>query len=175
MISERQKSVFENHQRIEDSHLEEARQWEKKVENKRLMAANNWRAKMHCMQTIAEGRMADIERRKYVRKRNAVARKKAQVNSIKLTYSELPRTTSSTYSPQTMSFFLLSNMNHGNFKVKLLNCNFIPTSDRGWSGSAGEDERHCDGDYGVRLQRASQHTPRQLQNKVRFNRRIELS
>ena len=74
-----QKSVFEDHQRTEDTHLEEAKAWEKMVENNRVKAANSWRAKMHCMQTIAEGRMADIERRKYDRKRYALERKKAQV------------------------------------------------------------------------------------------------
>ena len=49
------------------------------VEKNRTKAANNWRAKMHFMQTIAEGRMSDIERRKYDRKRNALERKKNQV------------------------------------------------------------------------------------------------
>ena len=78
-LTEQQKMVFDNHVRIEDTHLDEAKEWEKKVENNRAKAASNWRAKMHCMQTIAEGRMADIERRKYDRKRNATARKYAKV------------------------------------------------------------------------------------------------
>ena len=72
--------MFENHVRIEDTHLDEAKAWEKKVERNRAKAARKWRAKMHCMQTIAEGRMADIERRKYDRKRNAAARQAAKVN-----------------------------------------------------------------------------------------------
>ena len=71
--------MFENHVRIEDTHLDEAKAWEKKVERNRAKAARKWRAKMHCMQTIAEGRMADIERRKYDRKRNAAERQAAKV------------------------------------------------------------------------------------------------
>lgn len=67
--------------RTEDMRLEEARAWQKKVEDNRVKAANSWRAKMHCMQTIATGRMADIERRKFERKRNSMARKKAQVGT----------------------------------------------------------------------------------------------
>ena len=78
-FTEQQKRVFENHVRIEDTHLDEAKAWEKKVEWNRAKAARKWRAKMHCMQTIAEGRMADIERRKYDRKRNAAERQAAKV------------------------------------------------------------------------------------------------
>ncbi|KAL5267206.1 hypothetical protein ACHWQZ_G004300 [Mnemiopsis leidyi] len=78
-VNEQQKRVFENHVRIEDTHLDEAKAWEKKVERNRMKAARKWRAKMHCMQTIAEGRMADIERRKYDRKRNAAARQAAKI------------------------------------------------------------------------------------------------
>ena len=87
-FSERRNAVFEIHQRIEDTHLDEARAWERNLERKRAKASNRWRAKMHCMQTVAEGRMADIERRKYDRNKKAQARKKAQV--IKGTDNLLP-------------------------------------------------------------------------------------
>ena len=85
---EQQKRVFENHVRIEDTHLDEAKAWEKKVERNRMKAARKWRAKMHCMQTIAEGRMADIERRKYDRKKNAAARQAAKVTLLKLDFAD---------------------------------------------------------------------------------------
>ena len=78
-ISERQQTESNRHQDIEDDNLKEARRWEKHVETKRANAAHSWRARMHCMQSVAEGRMADIERRLQNRKSDALQRKKLQV------------------------------------------------------------------------------------------------
>ena len=78
-FSEQQQTESNRHQDIEDDNLKEARRWEKHVEGKRANAARSWRARMHCKQSIAEGRMADIERRKNNRKSDALERKRLQV------------------------------------------------------------------------------------------------
>eukprot|EP00116_Pleurobrachia_bachei_P001204 sb/3461466/ len=79
VCNERQKCVFEEHQRIEDTHLVEARQWEGKVCDKRAKAAAEWRHKMNIKQSVADSRMADIEKSKCERKKNALERKKDQI------------------------------------------------------------------------------------------------
>ena len=81
-LLERQKCVFEEHQRIEDTHLVEARQWEGKVCDKRAKAAAEWRHKMNIKQSVADSRMADIEKSKCERKKNALERKKEQVSHL---------------------------------------------------------------------------------------------